>query len=140
VKRRAWLLIPVSLLVAAGLVTALAIWGWPGAGRASGEFPEFVYYSPEAERGYRLAVQHPRLFAQVACYCGCVNLPKEPHRNLRDCFLNDDASFDPHAAGCTVCADIANDSVAWQEEGKSAREVASLVDEKYESVGPPTVQ
>ncbi len=132
------LFVPVSLLLAAGLVVALVLRGWPGAGESSAEFPKFVYHSPEAERGYRLAVQHQPLFAQVACYCGCVNLPKEPHRNLLDCFMNDDGTFEPHAVGCPVCVDIADDAVAWQAQGKSADEVRSLVDEKYQSVGPST--
>ncbi len=134
------LFVPVFLILTAGLIAGLVLRGLPGAGESSAEFPEAVYRSPEVERGYRLAVEHPRLFAQVACYCGCGLLPDDPHHNLLDCFMNDDGTLDTHAVGCSVCVDIANDAAGWQAQGKSAREVASLVDEKYQSVGPPTTQ
>ncbi len=133
-------LVPVSLFLAAGLVGALLLWVWPGGGTSSGEFPKFVYDSPAAERGYRQASQHPRLFSQVACYCGCANLLKEPHHSLLDCFMNDDRTFDSHAVGCTLCLEIANDAVAWQTLGATAGEVVTLVDMKYRSYGPPTTR
>ncbi len=139
-RRLIILFVPVSLLLAAGVVAGLALRGWPGAGEPSAAFPEVVHQSPEIERAYRLASEAQRLFTQVACYCGCVNLPKDPHRHLLDCFMNEDGTFEPHAIGCSICADIANDAVAWQAQGKSADEVASLVDGKYESVGPSTAQ
>lgn len=139
-RRMTILLVPVLALLVVGLVVGSIRMGWSnqGAGETPAEFPEIVYRSPSIERAYRLAADHQRLFAQVACYCGCVNLPEDPHRNLLDCFMNDDGTFEPHAIGCTVCVDIANDAVAWQAEGKSADEVRSLVDEKYQSIGPPT--
>ncbi len=102
------------------------------------ELPEFVYSSPRVERAYRLAVNNKGLFSNVPCYCGCVNLAKESHRHLLDCFINDDGSYDGHAVGCSVCVDIAVDAVEWSAQGKTTEEIRSLVDEKYQSVGPPT--
>ncbi len=132
-------LVSVALVLAAGLMAGWALWGLPGTSR-SGEFPAFVYHSPEAERGYRLATQQPQLFSQLPCYCGCGVFLDDPHRSLLDCFTNDDGSFDPHASGCSLCLDIAFDGVDWQAQGNSPAEVQALVDEKYEGVGPRTRQ
>ena len=102
------------------------------------EFPEFVYYSPKAERGYRLAVQNQQLLASMPCYCGCGAMPEDPHRSLLDCFVNDDGSFDSHASGCELCVDIAVDAAQWRDAGKSVAEIRSLIDAKYQSYGPST--
>lgn len=140
-KRRTIIMLASSLLLlAVGLAAGWVFWGLPGAGKSSAEFPEFVYHSPDAERGYRLATEQPQLFSQLACYCGCGVFADEPHRNLLDCFMNADGSFDPHASGCSLCLDIAFDGVEWQAQGKSPAEVEALVDEKYESFGPRTRQ
>ncbi len=136
------LLISASLLLVAVVAAGLA-YGLRSNGGADGtpiDPAEVVYPSPDVERAYRLAAEHQDLFAQVACYCGCVNLPKDAHRNLLDCFMNDDGSFEPHALGCSICVDIAEDAAAWADQGKSSDEVVGLVDQKYQSVGPPTVQ
>ncbi|MEE8393073.1 MAG: PCYCGC motif-containing (lipo)protein, partial [Rhodospirillales bacterium] len=115
------------------------IWGLPGTGR-SDEFPAFVFHSPEAERGYGLALEHQQLFAHMACYCGCGVFLDDPHRGLLDCFMNDDGSLDAHASSCSLCLDIAFDGVAWRAQGRSSAEVQALVDEKYEGFGPRTRQ
>lgn len=141
-RRTTILLVSASLLLVAGLAAGLTRGGWSngGADGVSREFPEVVYESPRIERAYRLASDHQDLFAHVACYCGCVNLPKDAHRNLLDCFMNDDGSFEPHALGCTICLDIAEDAVEMLAQGKSAEEIPDLIDEVYRDVGPPTVQ
>ena len=140
-KRRTTIAVASSLLLlAVGLAAGWVLWGLPGAGESSAEFPEFVYHSPEAERGCRLAAQQPHLFSQLPCYCGCGVFLDDPHRNLLDCFMNADGALDPHASGCSLCLDIAFDGVEWQAQGKSPAEVQALVDEKYESFGPRTRQ
>ncbi len=136
-RRRAITLVSAFLIFAAGLTAGWAFWGLPGTSR-SGEFPAFVYHSPEAERGYRLAREHQQLFTHMACYCGCGVFLSEPHRSLLDCFMNDDGTLDPHASGCSLCLDIAFDGVEWQAQGKSDNEVSRLVDANYQSFGPPT--
>ncbi len=141
-KRVLMLLVPALLLVAVALTLGVTLLGRGGSERvatsADGEFPEFVYQSARAERGYRLAVDNRQLFTRLRCYCGCGLLPNDAHRYLLDCFMNDDGTFDAHASGCGICIDIAEDGVAWQAEGKSTEEVRRLVDEKYENSGPPT--
>jgi len=140
-----WLILlvaPVVLLPALGLIAISVLAGGDKNQSAtqptSAEFPEFVYYSSKSEKGYRLAVDNRELFAQMPCYCGCGAMPEERHRNLLDCFINEDGTFDPHASGCEVCDDIAIDVAAWQGEGKSIPETRSLVDAKYQSFGPST--
>ncbi len=140
-KRRTTIVLASSiLLLAVGLAAGWVLGGLPGAGKSSAEFPKFVYHSPESERGYRLAAQQPHLFSQLHCYCGCGVFLDDPHRNLLDCFMNDDGSLDSHASGCSLCLDIAFDGVEWQAQGKSPAEVQALVDKKYESFGPRTRQ
>ncbi len=140
-KRRATIVLASALLLlAAGVIAGLVVRAGPGAGGSSNEFPDFVYHSPEAERGYRLAREHQQLFTHLACYCGCGVFLDDPHRSLLDCFMNDDGTLDAHASGCSLCLEIAFDGVEWQAQGKSPTEVQALVDEKYEGVGPPTRQ
>lgn len=135
--------VPAIALVAAGIFLGVTLLGSGGSERVAtdGEvqFPDFVYSSASVEYGYRLAVDNQDLMAHLPCYCGCGKLPDDAHRNLLDCFINDDGTFDAHASGCTVCIDIANDGVSWRANGSSIDEVRSLVDEKYQSYGPPTV-
>ncbi len=139
-RRKSIVLASASLVLAAGLAAGWGLLGLPGVGQSSGGFPSFVYYLPEGERGYRLATEQPRLFSQLACYCGCGAFADEPHRNLLDCFMEDDGSFEPHASGCSLCLDIAFDGVEWQAQGKSPAEVQLLVDEEYATYGPRTRQ
>jgi hypothetical protein len=140
-----WLIVvvaPVALLPAIALIAFSVLAG--GSGKEQGarvtpsEFPEFVYSSSKVESGYRLAVENQQLFTRMPCYCGCGAMPEDPHRNLLDCFVNDDGSFDSHASGCDVCLDIASDVVQWRAEGKSVAETRSLVDAKYQDYGPST--
>ena len=139
-----WLVLvaPALLVPALGVVAFSVLAGGQEQEKAtrpaSSEFPEFVYYSAKSETGYRLAVDHRELFAQMPCYCGCGAMPEDPHRNLLDCFINADGTFDPHASGCEVCVDIAVDVVAWQVEGKGPEQIRSLVDAKYQDSGPST--
>ncbi len=136
------LVAPVLLVPALGVVAFSLVAGGQEQEKAtrpaSSEFPEFVYYSAKSEQGYRLAVDNRELFTQMPCYCGCGAMPEDPHRNLLDCFINADGTFDPHASGCEVCDDIAIDAAAWQAEGKATTEIRSLVDAKYQSFGPST--
>jgi hypothetical protein len=50
---------------------------------------------------YRYAAGHSSQFTQIPCYCGCDRTLG--HRNLEDCFVTADGSWDAHASGCAVC-------------------------------------
>ena len=105
---------------------------------AQAEFPAFVYTSEESISAYRLATEKGDLFARIPCYCGCTNLPEDPHKNLLDCFIDQDDSFDPYGATCNMCIAIALDAADWQDEGASIAEVRKGIDEKYGAFGPGT--
>ena len=142
-KRWWFLLAAPALLLPALAVIAFSVLAGGGHQEQTGrttpsEFPEFVYYSPKTERGYRLAVENQPLLVRMPCYCGCGAMPEDPHKSLLDCFIGDDGSFDSHASGCELCVDIAVDAVQWRAEGKSLAETLSLVDEKYQGYGPST--
>ncbi len=102
------------------------------------EFPELVYASQESVNAYRLSTERGELFAAIPCFCGCANLPQDRHTRVLDCFINQDGTFDEHAAVCSLCIDIALDAAKWQDEGASTAEVRARIDDKYEDFGPAT--
>ncbi len=86
---------------------------------------------------YAAAQEHRDLFAHLPCYCGC-SLLKPPHVSLERCFLRPDGSAEPHATGCRICVDIARDTLAMNDEGRTHAEIRARIDATYEGVGPPT--
>jgi hypothetical protein len=130
----------VVAVLALGFVAFRALTGNGGGATMTpdGRFPEFVYTSPESLAAYRLAASNRGFFSRIPCYCGCVDLPRNPHESLDDCFFDPGGSVDPHAAGCDLCQKIAQDAAAWRGEGESAFVVRSRIDAKYRAFGPPT--
>lgn len=102
----------------------------------SEQFPAFVYGTANSLEGYRIAVALPELLAVLPCYCGCGK--SADHRSLKDCFIKADGSFDDHAAGCDLCISEAMDASQWHREGKTPREIRTMIDDKYHSYGTPT--
>jgi len=105
---------------------------------AQAEFPALVYASEEGVKAYRLATERGELFAKIPCFCGCTKLPLDAHQSVLDCFINEDGTFDRHAAVCDVCIDIALDAAKWQDRGASVAEVRHGIEEKYGTYGPAT--
>lgn len=105
---------------------------------AEAEFPAIVYGSRESVNAYRQATERGELFAAIPCFCGCTNLPQDPHTSVLDCFINQDGTFDEHAAVCNLCIDIALDAAKWQDEGANIAEARARIDDKYEGFGPAT--
>lgn len=112
--------------------------GGPEDSAADIKFPEFVYRSEEALKGYKIAAVNQDVIEKVPCYCGCV-LDSEKYQNLKDCFYNrNTGDFDEHAAGCTTCLDEAKDIGQWRQEGLSVKDIRQNIDEKYAERGEPT--
>lgn len=83
---------------------------------------------------YAEAAQHQRLLENMPCYCGCGESAN--HQNNYDCFIfenkkNGQIVWDDHGTRCGVCLQIAADSIAMENEGKSIKEIRLAVDEKY---------
>lgn len=91
---------------------------------------------------YRAVSEYPELLDGMPCYCGCGD--SAGHRSNRDCFIHEvkeDGSivWDDHGTKCNVCLEIAVESIQMQQEGKSAGDIRTFMDEKYrEGYAKPT--
>ncbi|WP_460319793.1 PCYCGC motif-containing (lipo)protein [Paenibacillus sp. YSY-4.3] len=91
---------------------------------------------------YKAVSEYPELLDGMPCYCGCGD--SAGHRSNRDCFiheLKEDGSivWDDHGTKCNVCLEIALESIQMQQDGKTAADIRSLIDEKYrEGYAKPT--
>jgi hypothetical protein len=99
-------------------------------------FPDYVYRSALALKGYQIAVKERDLLSKLPCYCGCGQ--DSEYLNLLDCFLDPEGGFRSHGANCQVCLEEAEDAARWKSEGLSTREIRDLIDAEYEGRGPPT--
>jgi hypothetical protein len=103
--------------------------------------PDFVQNAPaRVKDAYLYAVAQPDDLAAVPCYCGC---GKMGHTSNLSCFINGNAKeatpvFEPHASGCGVCVDIAQDVKRLRAEGKTRSQVRAYIDATYSSYGPGT--
>lgn len=122
----------MSLLLALALAPAAL-----GCARSSSaEFPSFVYTSSTSLSAYKVAVANQDVLSSLPCYCGCG--PSLEHKNLKECFIKADGSFDDHAATCDLCGKEAVDAARWLKEGKSVKQIRELIDAKYSVFGNPT--
>jgi len=104
------------------------------------EMAESVQQSPvTVQEAYRFAVANPDVTSQIPCYCGCGAMG---HTSNYACFVADDSNgevvFDNHALGCSICVDIAQDTMRLLDEGKPVGEIFTYVDNTYSRFGPPT--
>lgn len=84
----------------------------------------------EVAKAYRIAYKNPQnVLSKVKCYCGC--LKNQVHKNNRDCFINDDGSFDLMGLNCGLCVKTALISKQMLDEGKSVQEISDFVDSKF---------
>jgi hypothetical protein len=91
---------------------------------------------PSVVARYRFIAAHQALAEQVTCYCGCG--PELQHRQLRDCFVRDDGSFEPHGGGCGICQSEAILVERLDGQGMASGAIAARVDEQFAQAGPPT--
>lgn len=122
------------------LLTSALIFG-AAAGCSSSnqkEFPSFVYASSMSLQSYQAAVSLPKdVMTSMPCYCGCATLLK-PHKDLYDCFFNEDGTYNDHAASCDLCGKIALDVQKMYKEGKDLRTIRATIDSTYSVYGQPT--
>jgi len=105
------------------------------------DLPSFLSSAPSNVReAYQFAMANPHDLETVPCYCGCKALG---HLSNLDCYIKDvdkagNFTFDTHASGCGVCADITNDVKRMKREGRTAKEIRAYVDTQYSGSGPST--
>nr|WP_041267750.1 PCYCGC motif-containing (lipo)protein [Geobacillus genomosp. 3] len=91
---------------------------------------------------YQQAAEHRELLEQIPCYCGCGQ--SAGHKNNYDCFIYENKKdgavvWDDHATKCGVCLEIAAESIAAYDQGKSVKDIRQMIDEKYkEGYAEPT--
>lgn len=128
-----------SILIAAAVALSalLVMAGCAKAETQDGEgFPDYVYRSAQALRGYQLAVDNQDMLTYLPCYCGCGQ--DSTFKNLKDCFISDDGEFNPHGANCLICLEEVEDAMEWKGQGLSLKEIRDKIDAKYEGRGAPT--
>ncbi|PTM58503.1 PCYCGC motif-containing (lipo)protein [Desmospora activa] len=104
-------------------------------------FPDFVESSPvkHVKEAYAYAADHPQDLDHIPCYCGCGSIG---HKSVKSCFLRsgsgEEASFDPHGAGCEICVQIVLDTKNGKQEGKPLHEIRQEIDQRYGERLTPT--
>lgn len=84
-------------------------------------------------KAYKIAYENPQnVLSKVKCYCGCIK--NNSHKNNRDCFINEDGSFDLMGLNCGLCVKTALISKQMLDEGKSVQEISDFVDAKFGKV------
>src|SRR3989344_5882307 len=86
--------------------------------------------NPEVAEAYRFAKENPQgILSKVKCYCGCMQ--NQGHKNNRDCFINEDGSFDLMGLNCGLCVKTALTAKQMLAEGKSVQEISDYVDSRW---------
>ena len=123
------------------LVVPLALTGCAASNSPAMGMPDFVRDAPaRVKEGYAYAVSNPDDLAAVPCYCGCGNMG---HKSNLSCFISKKAAdgtpiYEPHASGCGLCVDIAQDVKQLRAQGKTRRAIRAYIDGTYSSYGPGT--
>ncbi|UJF32064.1 PCYCGC domain-containing protein [Paenibacillus hexagrammi] len=83
---------------------------------------------------YQLAGNATDIIKWIPCYCGCGESSR--HKSNLNCFIkemNADGSvvWDDHGTRCGVCLQIAVESVKMKQEGKSLKEIRTIIDNTY---------
>jgi hypothetical protein len=76
-----------------------------------------------ARDAYTVAREHPKVLAQLHCYCGCANFAG--HKNLLDCFRT------THASVCPVCMHEALDADGMLKQHKTIPQMRDTLQVMY---------
>lgn len=107
------------------------------AAQPGGDLPAFARSSSATLAGYQAAVANQDLFKQMPCYCGC-GMHAIAHRDLKECFIKPDGTWEQHASACQTCVNIAGDVMALKGQGLSTKDIRQNIDAKYSKYGPST--
>ncbi|QHT45251.1 hypothetical protein M662_01425 [Bacillus sp. SB49] len=102
---------------------------------SASKLPNFLTEQPDNIQTIYAAVPAYRgLLESMPCYCGCGE--SVGHTSNYDCFVhaqeeNGSIEWDNHGTKCGVCLEIAAQAIVASEEGKSVKEIRSIIDETY---------
>ena len=83
---------------------------------------------------YDFAAQHPEILKYVPCYCGCGS---QGHKANESCFVaRRDAKgnvleWDTHGFGCTICIDVARESMQLYASGADVASIRAAIERKW---------
>ena len=103
------------------------------------QMPADIQQAPvSVQAAYQFAVANPKVLAELPCYCGCGAVG---HKSNYDCFVagvdeDGTVTYDPHALGCSLCVDIAQDTMRLLRDGQGVPEARAYVDQTYARYGP----
>jgi len=105
--------------------------------------PKFLStLDPRITQAYQIAAEHRELLQSMPCYCGCGE--SAGHKSNYNCFIkeeHEDGSvvWDDHGTRCGTCMEIAVVTAQLSQEGKSAKEIRTIIDDAFkEGYAPPT--
>ncbi len=89
---------------------------------------------PEIREAYEFALSRPDVLQYMACYCGCRSVG---HTSNKSCFIkhidkDGKIALDEHGTMCHICLDVALTTKHLMAEGKSLREIRSILDKRYD--------
>lgn len=88
----------------------------------------------EIQMVYQIAGKSADIIKWIPCYCGCGE--SSGHTSNMNCFIkevNSDGSvvWNDHGTRCGVCLQIAVEAVKMKQEGKSLKEIRTIIDNTY---------
>ncbi|WP_308639777.1 PCYCGC motif-containing (lipo)protein [Paenibacillus silvisoli] len=105
--------------------------------------PAFLDSASEQVRlAYSVAAGVSDTLSSIPCYCGCGD--SAGHRSNLNCFIQDiqpdgTVVWDDHGTRCGVCIQIALTTAEMKSQGKSAKEIRTIIDQAYaEGYAKPT--
>jgi uncharacterized protein with PCYCGC motif len=83
---------------------------------------------------YDFAAQHPEILKYVPCYCGCGS---QGHKANESCFVarrdpkGNVLEWDTHGFGCTICIDVARESMQMYTSGADVHSIRAAIERKW---------
>ena len=83
---------------------------------------------------YDVAAQHPEILKYVPCYCGCGS---QGHKANESCFVarrdqqGNVLEWDTHGFGCTICIDVARESMQMYTSGADVHSIRAAIERKW---------
>jgi len=134
--RRDLLLIAAGAVIVSGLYAGFSVYRGRlagGSGARAGDNGAaanggHVTLDPDLFEGpvreaYKVARAHPKLLAQLHCYCGCDKV--EGHKNLLDCFR------DTHGGRCEICVGEVLMARRMYEQGDTIEQIRDAIHARY---------